>query len=141
MLRKDYIIRLTEEFGKFIGTVFSLKKDNKFVELEELISTSSQKYTNIEIEIAENLSNENFIEILLKSYNLSTENIKMLGDLLYEKGLLYAEQIKKKESQNAFHKAFILFRYKNTNALESDFSLDMHYKMKRLEQLLGLKDE
>lgn len=63
----------------------------------------------------------------------------MLADLLYEKGLNYSKLDEEIKSLNAYKKSMLLFRYVNDKSLDSDFSLDMHYKMKTLEQLLGLK--
>jgi hypothetical protein len=139
MLRKDYIIRLTEEFGKFIGIVFSLKNQDKWEELDKLINESAKKFTNIEIVFVESLPDENLPERLFKEYGLTIDNIKMLADLLYEKGLNYSKLDEEIKSLNAYKKSMLLFRYVNDKSLDSDFSLDMHYKMKTLEQLLGLK--
>ena len=141
MLRKDYIIRLTEEFGKFIGIVLGLKNQHKWDELEKLINESAQRYTGVEIAVAEQIPDEVLVDTLVKTHKLSTDNMKMLGDLLYEKGLFYTNGSSDKEAQNVFYKALLLFRYVKINALDSDFSLDMHYKMSRLEQILGLKNE
>lgn len=141
MLRKDYIIRLTEEFGKFIGVLFGLKNQNKWDELEKLINESAQKYTGVEIAVVERIPDEVLVDTLIKNHNLSIDNMKMLGDLLYEKGFFYSNGALVKEAQNVFYKALLLFRYVKINALDSDFSLDMHYKMSRLEQVLGLKNE
>lgn len=138
MLRKDYIIRLTEEFGKFIGAIISLKKQNKWDELEQLINNSAKKYTNLEIAYVEQLPDENLPASLLKELNLNLENLKMLADLLYEKGISYSKKNKESSALNAYKKSFIIFRYINLKSLDSDYSLDMHYKMKILEELVGL---
>lgn len=137
MLRKDYIVRQFEEFGKFLGIVFGLKADAKFKELEELINTSAFKYTNIEIEIAEKLPNKDLIQLLTENYELKEANLKMLGDLLYEKGIGYSKQFKEDAAENAFQKALIIFEHINENSLEIDFSLDMHFKINSLKQMLN----
>lgn len=140
MLRKDYIIRLTDEGSKFLAVLLGLRKEGKWDELEEVIRTSAQKYSGVEIEFAETLPDEKLPELLKKSYNLSNENLKLLGDLLYEKGLFYLNGSKNEDkANNAFYKAFLLFTHLKNNALESDFSLDMHYKFESIKQLLGLK--
>lgn len=137
MFRKDYIMRQYEEFGKFLGIVLGLKNDSKFTELEELINTSAYKYTNIEIEIAEKLPNKDLIQLLTENYELKEANLKMLGDLLYEKGIGYSKQFKEDEAENAFTKALLIFEFVKENSLESDFSLDMHFKINSLKQMLS----
>jgi len=136
MYKKDYIIRQFEEFGKFLAIAFGLKKDSKFKEMEELINSSALKFTNIEIGIAEKLPDKDLIQLLTENYQLKEANLKMLGDLLYEKGIGYSEQNKDEEAGNAFRKALIIFNYIKDNSLEIDFSLDMHFKINSLKQLL-----
>ena len=137
MFRKDLLVRQFEEFGKFLAVVFGLKKDDKWPELEELINTSAFKYTNIEIEEAEKLEDADLIEILTKKYSLKEPNLKMLADLLYEKGIGYSKQFKEEEANNNFEKAFVIYEYIQANSLEIDFSLDMHFKLTSLKQLLN----
>lgn len=136
MLKKDLIVRQFEEFGKFLAVVFGLKKDNKWPELEEMINTSAFKYTNIEIEEAEKLENSDLIETLTQKYSLKEPNLKMLADLLYEKGMGFSKQFKEQQANNNFEKALIIYQYIQANSLEIDFSLDMHFKLTSLKQLL-----
>lgn len=137
MFRKDYIMRMAEEFGKFLGAVFGLKHEGKWAELEEFINTSAKKYTNIEIELAEGLENDNLVENLKNHHQLNEANLKMLADLLYEKGIGYGHLFKETESGNSFLKALIIYEHVKNNSMESDFSLDMHFKMEALKQLLN----
>lgn len=137
MFRKDLLVRQFEEFGKFLAVVFGLKKDDKWPELEELINTSAFKYTNIEIEEAEKLEDADLIENLTINYSLKEPNLKMLADLLYEKGIGYSKQFKEEEANNNFEKAFVIYEFIQENSLEIDFSLDMHFKLTSLKQLLN----
>ena len=129
-------MRQYEEFGKFLAIVLGFKANQQFAELEELINTSAFKYTNIEIEIAERLPDKDLIQLLTENYELKEANLKMLGDLLYEKGIGYSKLFKEKEAENAFKKALIIFEYIRENSLESDFSLDMHFKINSMKQML-----
>ncbi len=126
MLKKDLIVRQFEEFGKFLAVVFGLKKDNKWPELEEMINTSAFKYTNIEIEEAEKLENSDLIETLTQKYSLKEPNLKMLADLLYEKGMGFSKQFKEQQANNNFEKALIIYQYIQANSLEIVFSPVMH---------------
>lgn len=137
MLRKDYIVRQFEEFGKFLAIVIGLKTDAKFIEMEELINTSALKFTNVEIKIAEGLPNKDLIQLLTENYELKEANLKMLGDLLYEKGIGYSKLFKEDEAENTFQKALLIFEFIKENSLEIDFSLDMHFKINSLKQLLS----
>lgn len=137
MLRKDYIVRQFEEFGKFLAIVMGFRTDSKFTEMEELISSSALKFTHIELETAEALSNDNLIDALVQKHGLKEANLKMLADLLYEKGMSYSKQLRDDQAENAFRKALTIFEYIQANSLEIDFSLDMHFKINTLKQVLN----
>lgn len=139
MLRKDFIVRQAEEFGKFLGILLALRKNGNWHELDALIRTSASKYTSVEVELTESFSDENFAQDLIKEYQLNGENLKMLGDLLYEKALFYLENNNSDKAKNALTKAFILFNHVKNNALDSEFSLDMHYKMQTIKSMLSIK--
>lgn len=136
MLRKDYIVRQFEEFGKFLAVVFGLKKDGNHEELEKVINEAAQKFCSIEIREVEAMTDE-ALSARISAGDLNESQLKMLGDLLYEKGLNYTALQKPQESLNTLQKASLVYRYIKENALEVDFSLDMHFKMKAIEQLLG----
>ena len=136
MLRKDYILRQFEEFGKFLGIVFGLKNNNQWHELEELLNASSQKYTSVELLETEKIANEDLISDLTEKKDLTEPQLKMLADLLYEKGISYLKQEKDSESDVVLQKALLIYTYIKDNSLEIDFSLDMHFKMRSIEQLL-----
>jgi hypothetical protein len=139
MLRKDFIVRQAEEFGRFLGIILALRKTGNWQELERVIRTNASKYTSVEVEFSESLPDENFAELLVKKNQLSGENLKMLGDLLYEKSIAYLETGDEVKAKNALTKSFLLFNYVKNNALDSEFSLDMHYKMETIKRLLSLK--
>ncbi len=137
MLRKDLIVRQFEEFGKFLAILFGMKSEYKWLELEELVNESSQKYTSLEINGVEKLNNDSLIQYLTEEKQLKEAQLKMLGDLLYEKGIAYTKLFKEEEGRNAFVKAQLIFTHIKNNSLEIDFSLDMHFKMEAIEQLLN----
>ncbi len=137
MLRKDYIQRKFEEFGKFLALLMGFKNNSQWLELEKEINENSQKFTGIEIEVAEGLKDSDFIQELTLKRELKEDQLKMLGDLLYEKGINYTQIFKEDESKNAFSKALVIYNHIKSNSLETDFSLDMHYKIKAIQQILN----
>lgn len=139
MLKKDYIIRLTEEFGKFLGILMGLRKKGEWKEFEIILNEMVIKFTGTEIVWVENLRDENFIIDLTENNSLTNEKLKMLGDLLYEKGMLYSSQNNLTEAKNCFNKSYAVFIHLKNSALDSDFSLDMHYKISLLERMRGIK--
>ncbi len=137
MLRKDFLVRQFEEFGKFLGIVFGLKNNQKWAELEELINSNSEKFTSLKIAAVEKIANEDLIENLTSTHKLNEAQLQMLADLLYEKGIAYLKQFKEEEANLLLGKALLIYSYVKENALDSDFSLDRHFKMQTIEQLLS----
>jgi hypothetical protein len=137
MLRKDYIVRQAEEFGKFLAILMGLRKAGNWEEFHKQINASAKKFTFLEVEEAENLDPEKFLEILIEQHQLKEQNLKMLADLLYEKGMSYTASNNTDAANNAFERALGIFTYISEQALEIDFSLDMHFKMAALKQLLN----
>ena len=137
MIRKDLLVRQFEEFGKFLAILFGMKSNYRWLELEKLIDESSQKYTSLEINFVEKLKDDSLMHYLVVEKKLKEVQLKMLGDLLYEKGIAYTKMFKEEEGRNAFIKSQIIFTYIKNNSLEIDFSLDMHFKMEAIEQLIN----
>lgn len=135
MLKRDYLVKQFEEFGRVIGVILGLKKDGKFSGLSELINESVKKYTAIEIEYVESLANENLIEILTEEKKLTDEQLKMLADLLFEKGNYYsATNTTDTKSTNCYKKSLVIYTFLKAHATLS-YSLDMHYKLEILEKM------
>lgn|SRR5574343_1449109 len=139
MLKKDYIIRLTEEFGKFLSVLMGLRKKGEWKEFERVLNELVSKFTGTEIEWVETLENENFLKNLSEKYNLSGEKLKILADLLYEKGMAFSNQNNEINSANCLYKAYLIYLHLKNSALDSDFSLDMHYKINLLNKIQRIK--
>ncbi len=137
MLRKDYIMRQFEEFGKFLALLMGHKNNSNWSELEKQINENALKFTGTEIGAVEKLKDQVFIHELTEVKQLNEGQLKMLGDLLYEKGIAYTQLFKEDEAKNAFTKALSIYNHIRSNALETDFSLDMHFKIKAIQQLLN----
>jgi hypothetical protein len=137
MLRKDYIVRQAEEFGKFLAILMGLRKAGSWEEFNRQMNESAAKFTFLEIEAAENLDDEGFLDTLITEHKLKDPNLKMLADLLYEKGMSYTAGGNVSEAENAFEKALVVYEYLTENALDADFSLDMHFKIASLRQMLS----
>ncbi|MES2567661.1 MAG: hypothetical protein V4565_12390 [Bacteroidota bacterium] len=135
MLKRDYLVKQFEEFGKVMGILLGLKRDGNFSELSNMINESLKKYTSLEIDYVETLENEKLLETLTHEKKLSDEQLKMLGDLLFEKGNYYSSDKKtEQQSINCFKKTLAIFQFLKEHAT-LNYSLDMHYKLQILEKM------
>lgn len=136
MHKRDYLLKQFEEFSKVLAVIIGLKRNNDFNELNELINSTALKYTQTEILCIESKENEALINLLTVEKKLNDEQLKMLGDLLFEKGDYYSKSNENNEqdSFNCFYKATIIYKFLKQNATLS-YSLDMHYKLEVLNKM------
>lgn len=135
MLKRDYLVKQFEEFGKVMAVLLGLKKDGFYPELSNAIDDALRKYTTLEIIYVESISNENLIETLTQEKKLNDEQLKMLADLMFEKGEYYTSVNSAKEvANNCYKKANIIYLFLKENAT-LNYSLDMHYKIEVLRKM------
>ncbi len=135
MLKRDYLVKQFEEFGKVMAVLLGLKKDGFYPELSNAIDDALRKYTTLEIIYVESISNENLIETLTQEKKLNDEQLKMLADLMFEKGEYYTSVNSAEEvANNCYKKANIIYLFLKENAT-LNYSLDMHYKIEVLRKM------
>lgn len=135
MLKRDYLVKQFEEFGKVLAVILGLKRDGSFDEMEEAVRNASQKYTGLEVAFVEEIENEQLLDVLIQQKKLTDEQLKMLADLLFEKAEYYLKTNHTDElSGNCYRKAFSIYSFLKEHAT-LNFSLDMHYKLELLSTM------
>ena len=135
MLKRDYLIKQFEEFGKVLGVILGLKKEGSLSELNDLLNASAQKYASTEIDYVESIPDDILIKTLTEEKKLSDEQLKMLGDLLFEKAEYYLKNDSPEaQSNNCYKKAYLIYQFLNNSATLT-YSLDMHYKLEILNKM------
>lgn len=128
MLRKDYIQRQFEEFGKVMAILLSLKRNKDWDNFEKELSEISKRFTPFDIETLERLSETDF-QSELQSAKLSFGQKKMLASLLFEKLDAYLE---KGETENyPALKARCVYLYHNlaSDLTQNEYDLEVHYRL------------
>jgi hypothetical protein len=136
MYKRDYLVKQFEEFGKVFALILGLKKDKKFDDMDSLIKEATSKYTNTEIITVETLADRELLNKLTLEYKLDDEQLKILADLIFEKGEYYSlKPIQETENAiNCYKKANLIYQFIKDNATLS-FSLDIHYKIEILQKM------
>ncbi len=129
MFRRDYLVKQLEEFGKVMAVLLGLKRDGSLPELDALINATSQKYTSVEINSTELISDNDLLHTLCDDKKLNDEQLKILADLLFEKAEYYLlNHSPDEQSRNCYKKALVIYSFLQEHAT-LNFSLDMHYKL------------
>lgn len=135
MLRKDLIMRQLEEFGKVMAVILGFKKQQDWEKFREEITTAGQKFTSLNIEHIESLSDSEFENEILNHPTLVPDQYKILADLLFEKMEYYANQNNKHKYSDLKTKCTMLYQKFSDNLTHNEFNLDVHYKMELLKKL------
>ena len=135
MLRKDYIQRQFEEFGKVMAVILSFKKENDWEKFEKEIREAVLRFTSMEISYVEGLDDEGFEKEILKRPDLSSEQRKILADLLFEKLNYYLVKNDKGNYLALGCKCLKLYRNIRDNFTQNEFNLDVHYKLEFLKKI------
>lgn len=135
MYKRDYFIKQLEEFGKVLGAILGLKNEGKLSELDELIKATARKYTTTEIEYVEGINNDDLVDTLVTDKKLNDDQLKMLGDLLFEKAEYYLKNNSPLNNANScYKKSFLIYSFLKTHST-LNYSLDMHYKLEILSKM------
>jgi hypothetical protein len=135
MLKRDYLIKQFEEFGKVLGVILGLKKEGNLSQLNEMIREAAQKYAATEIDHVEMIPDDLLMGSLIDEKKLTDEQLKMLGDLLFEKAEYYlASGAPEEQSLNCYKKSRLIYSFLKDHAT-LNFSLDMHYKLELLAKM------
>jgi hypothetical protein len=134
MLRKDFIIRQIEEFGKVLALIIGFKKQNEWAKFEEEIKNAIQKFTSLEMNEIENLNIDFFVSEIINKKGLSLDQKKIIANLMYEKLYFYLFKNENENYSQLKAKCLLLYLHLNENCTTNEFDLDVHYKLSMLQK-------
>ncbi len=134
MLRKDFIIRQIEEFGKVLALIIGYKKQNEWTKFEEEIKNAIQKFSSLEMNEIENLNIDFFVSEIVNREGLSLDQKKIIANLMYEKLYFYLFKNENENYSQLKAKCLLLYLHLNENCTTNEFDLDVHYKLSMLQK-------
>ena len=134
-VEEDYLMRYFNQLGVVIAKILGLKKSGKQQEAHLVIDNSltdfglkmSEYYLSIDISV--------LVGELMESHGLNITQIKILAELLFEKGEIEKEQGNLKISRHYYSRALVLFNY--VTEVEKVFSFEREEKIKKIKMILG----
>jgi hypothetical protein len=135
MIRKDYILRMVQEFAKFLAKIIGLKMDGKLDEALKEIDNVYKGMIDLDPIVLKSLGPEEVLDFLLKEKKYNNHHIKMIAELLFEEGQIYVENGDPISARNVMEKAKILINY----LMESDstFSFDWYEKISVIDEVMS----
>lgn len=133
MLRKDYIQRQFEEFGKMLASLLSKKLNKDYETFENEIAEAVKKFTALEVQELEELTLEAFVQ-KINSSRLEFDQKKILANLFFEKMNYYSEIGKQDRYANLKQKSLFLYELITTDLTQNEFDLEANYRLEFLKK-------
>jgi len=135
MIRKDYILRMVEEFSKFLAAIVGLRLEGEFDEALKKIDNVYRGMIDLDPIVLKSVDSTELLDFLQTEKDYSNTYLKMIAELLFEEGQIYAENGDPVEARNVLEKAKILIDYLMEN--EATFSFDWYEKISVIDSILN----
>ena len=143
MYQKDFILRIIEDFFRFLSIILKLKGEKDYAQAIEVIRETSEKLLKIDI-IAKSENDEEFKDFVLNT-SFQPEQIEILAELLKIDAEIHMELNQVFSAINAFEKALQL--YEQCQSRSKNYSIDrvkklteINLQLDRLREPLKLAD-
>lgn len=135
MIQRDYIMRMIEEFGKYLAAIVGLKIDGDLGGALKKIDDVFQGMIDLDPKVLKSLSEDELLDFLQREKKFNNQYLKMIAELLYEEGLIYSESGDPISARNVLEKAKILINY----LMEADptFSFNWYEKLGVIDNTLS----
>jgi hypothetical protein len=133
-VEKDYLMRYFNQLGVVIAKILGLKKSGKLEEAHQVIENSLTDFGLKKSEYYLSIDISDLVRELMESHGLNIDQIKILGELLFEKGEIEKEQGNLKISRHFYSRALVLFNY--ITEVEKVFSFEREEKIQKIKMIL-----
>lgn len=137
MLRKDYIQRQFEEFGKVLATILGYKQKGDITNFELEIDKAVKTFTGFEITDLLNMTDESFKELIKASQHLKPDQVKTLADLLYERSFVFDAANNQQQLITTLERSYFLYQWYAGNLTTNEFNIEVNYRMSLIHKIIN----
>lgn len=134
MLKKDFLVRQLEEFGKVMAVILGFKKSQDWDNFEKEMQAATLKFTTLELADVEKLNEAEFDGRILNHPTLTQDQLKILADLLFERMNFYSVKSDEDNYQKLKAKCTSLYSHIQNNFSENEFDMNVYYKLEMLKK-------
>jgi HKD family nuclease len=127
-IRRDYLLRIIDEFFKFLSKILKLREAKEFQQALALIEETSK--TLLKTELSEFTEGEESILTTIKNKELTYDQIEILAELLKVKADIELDLYHNFSAIKAYEKSLELFGY--IQASSHNYSLERVNKIRDL---------
>jgi hypothetical protein len=132
MIKRDYIVRNLEEFGRVLSELLRLRRTKDLEHLQDQIRKAAMQFTAFEIDHVEEMTQDEYRLQVLERADMTPIRKRMLADLLFERMHYYLLSDEDEKSANAAWKCYQLYNDLFVNS-SADFDLEVHYRLEYLK--------
>jgi tetratricopeptide (TPR) repeat protein len=139
MIRRDYILRLIEEFAEALARIRALRNDEKFAEASALTEAEFKRISGLDSEALLTLSETELLACLIRSEPLHAvrEKMSFLTTLLKETGDIAAAEGRAEESRECYLKGLHLL----LDSLSRGDGVEQPEFVPKVELFVGVLDD
>lgn len=134
MFQRDYILRMIEEFAKFLAAITGLKAGGNLEEALKKIDEAYNELLEVNPKMIKSLSEDEVLDYFQKEKEYDNQQLNMVAELLYQEGMIYVEEGDPVSARNVLEKSKILIGYLMDN--DSTFSFDWYEKLHEIDHAL-----
>jgi hypothetical protein len=134
MLQRDYILRLIEEFGKFLAAITGLRLEGKLEEALKKVDETYNELLEIDPKVVKSLNDDEVLGFFQEEKKYDNKQLNLVAELLYQEGMIYSEEGDPVSARNVLEKSKILINYLMEN--DSTFSYDWYKKLGEIDHIL-----
>lgn len=110
MYRRDYFLKLMQQFAKMLSKLMGLKERGEMEEASRFIQDAYKDLFNTDREFIKSHNEEALVDQLKTGHKLSNEQLEILAKLIFED----ADLVQEIERKQFYSKALYILEYLNT---------------------------
>jgi hypothetical protein len=136
MLRKDYLQRQFEEFGKVLAQILGFKKSGDMINFEKEIEKAVKTFTTLELDALLKMDLESFEKMVKQNETLRPDQIRILADLFYERSFVFDKQEQAEQLKDMLGRAYFLYKRYTEELTTNEFNLEVSYRMQMITEII-----
>jgi hypothetical protein len=136
MLRKDFLQRQFEEFGKVLASILGFKKSGDMINFEKEIENAVKTFTSLELEELLKMDLGTFEKMVKTNETLRPDQIRILADLFYERSFVFDKPEQTEQMKDMLSRAYFLYKRYTDELTANEFNLEVSYRMRMITEII-----
>ena len=136
MYKKDYILRIIEDFAKMLGVILGFKLEGDYKKAEEAIDEALKKYTETDLAFLLSFPPQEMLIELTEKRQLSEEQLHVIAELLFQQAEIRKLNNELTQTQDLYLRSYTVYNWLNENQKKT-FSVEIAKRCSHLKEVLA----